>query len=136
MSSIYGKGTQTINTKKTETKKVNQKDTKKIFLTSVIVTAITVAILIVFSYIALSPDEIREVYTKLVLLPIAAFVGSFVSCLMNKDFFMNLLGNAAVLFFAFFIFVELSFTVILWLFFYAVSAVIGIMTAYIAQTFR
>lgn len=136
MSSIYGKGTQTINTKKTETKKVNPKDTKRIFLTSVIVTAITVAILIVFSYIALSPDEIREVYTKLVLLPIAAFVGSFVSCLMNKDFFMNLLGNAAVLFFAFFIFVELSFTVILWLLFYAVSAVIGIMTAYIAQTFR
>lgn len=136
MSSIYGKGTQTINTKKTETKKVNQKDTKKIFLTSVIVSAITVAILIVFSYIALSPDEIREVYTKLVLLPIAAFVGSFVSCLMNKDFFMNLLGNAAVLFFAFFIFVELSFTVILWLLFYAVSAVIGIMTAYIAKTFR
>lgn len=136
MSSIYSKGTQTTNTKKRETKGNLQKDTNKILLTSVVVSVIAVAVLIVFSYVALSPDTIREVYTKLVLLPVAAFVGSFISCLLNKDFFMNLLGNAAVLFLAFLIFIDFSFTVILWLLFYAVSAVIGIMTAYIAKTFR
>ena len=136
MSSIYGKSTHTVNTKKTEPKRENQKDIKRIFLTSVIACTITVAVLIVFSYVALSPEDIREVYTKLVLLPIAAFVGSFISCLLNKDLFVNLLGNAAVLFLTYLIFVELSFMVILWLLFYAVSAVIGIMAAYIAKTFR
>ena len=136
MSSIYGKGTQTANTKKAENKGNNQKDTKKILLTSAIVSAITVAVLIVFSYIALSPDNVREVYTKFVILPMAAFVGSFIAGLINKDFFMNLLGNAAVLFLTFLIFIDFSFTVILWLIFYAVSAVIGIMAAYIAKTFH
>ena len=67
MSSIYGKSTHTVNTKKSEPKRKNQKDIKRIFLTSVIACTVTVAVLIVFSYVALSPEDIREVYTKLVL---------------------------------------------------------------------
>lgn len=147
MGSIYGnnKNTTSKNNRSSNENKQNDvfeekiNDTqknKKVLLSSVVISVVVVAILIVFSYIALSPDNIREVYTKLVLLPIAAFVGSFISCLINKDFFMNLLGNAAVLFFTYLIFIDLSFMVVLWLIFYAVNAIIGIMTAYIAKTFR
>ena len=92
--------------------------------------------MIVFSFIAISRAETRETYTKLVLLPIAAFVGSFISVLLNKDLIMNLAGCAAVMFLAYLIFVNFSFMVIPWLILYAASAIIGILSSYIARTFR
>lgn len=129
MSFIYGKNT---NNNKTERKK----DTKRILITSVVVNIIIAAIFIVISYLIVSLEENREAYTKLVFLPIAAFVGAFISTLLNKDLLMNLAGSAAIVALSFLIFVNFSLLVIPWLLLYMISAILGIATAFIASTFR
>lgn len=135
MSSINSKNNNTT-AKKDNGKNNDTRDIKRILITSAIVNAIVVTVVIVFSFIAISRAETRETYTKLVLLPIAAFVGSFISVLLNKDLIMNLAGCAAVMFLAYLIFVKFSFMVIPWLILYAASAIIGILSSYIARTFR
>ena len=135
MSSINSKNNNTT-AKKYNGKNNDTRDIKRILITSAIVNAIVVTVVIVFSFIAISRAETRETYTKLVLLPIAAFVGSFISVLLNKDLIMNLAGCVAVMFLAYLIFVNFSFMVIPWLILYAASAIIGILSSYIARTFR
>lgn len=143
MSSIYSSNrnrtnkTQNISKSHKEKSPVNnKKNPKKILITSVIVNVIVAALFIAFLFIVTSRDIQREVYAKLVLLPIAAFVGAFISVLLNKDLLINLAGSAAVLLLAYLIFVDFSFMVIPWLIFYLISAVLGIAISFIAGTFR
>jgi len=114
----------------------DQDDKKRILVASAIVNVITVAVFMVFLFIAVSNSADRAIYAKYVIIPIAAFVGAFISVLLNKDFFMNIAAGAAILFLTYLIFVDFSFMAILWLLFYLLSAVIGIIAAYIAKTFR
>ena len=80
MSSIYSSNrnrtnkTDKINNSCKEKSPVNnKKNLKKILITSVIVNAIVVGLFIAFLFIVTSREIQREVYAKLVLLPIAAF---------------------------------------------------------------
>lgn len=140
MSSIYGNNRSRNNDKDIQraSKKASsvQNDNKRILITSAIVNAITVAIFVVFLFIAVSNSSDREIYAKYVIIPIAAFVGAFISVLLNKDLTMNLAAGAAILLLTYLIFVEFSFMAIIWLLFYLLSAVIGIVAAFIAKTFR
>lgn len=140
MSSIYGNNRSRNNDKDIQraSKKARsvQNDNKRILITSAIVNAITVAIFVVFLFIAVSNSSDREIYAKYVIIPIAAFVGAFISVLLNKDLTMNLAAGAAILLLTYLIFVEFSFMAIIWLLFYLLSAVIGIVAAFIAKTFR
>ena len=143
MSSIYSSNrnrtnkTDKINNSCKEKSPVNKKkNLKKILITSVIVNAIVVALFIAFLFIVTSREIQREVYAKLVLLPIAAFAGAFISVLLNKDLLINLAGSAAVLLLAYLIFVDFSFMVIPWLLFYLINAILGIAISFIAGTFH
>ena len=147
MSSIYGNNRGRKNDK--DIKRVNggarqrnsaprrrSDDNKRVLITSAVVNAMTMAVFIVFLFIAVSDGSDRAIYAKYVIIPIAAFVGAFISVLLNKDLLMNLAAGAAISLLTFFIFVEFSFLAILWLLFYLLSAVIGIIAAYVAKTFR
>lgn len=140
MSSIYGSNRSRNNNKNIQraNRKVRpvQNDNKRILITSAVVNAITVAIFFVFLFIAVSDENDRAIYAKYVIIPIAAFIGAFISVLLNKDLVMNLAAGAAILLLTYLIFVEFSFMAILWLLFYLLSSVIGIIAAYIAKTFR
>lgn len=147
MGSIYGnrrdintETTKNINSKEIKKDNVRRnnyhKDIKKILLTAAVVNFVVAAILIVFSFIAIAQPDSRAIYIKFVFLPVIAFVGSFISGLLNKDFFMNISGCAIILLLTFFIFVEFSFSAIIWVLFYLISSIIGIMSSYIATTFK
>ena len=108
----------------------------RIVITAAVINIIVVAIMVVFSFIVISSPETREIFTKLVFLPITAFAGSFISLLFNKKLIMNVAGGAVVWFIAFLIFVDFSFWAFTWLLFYMANALLGFMSSYIARTFH
>ena len=148
MSSIYGNNRSRDNDKhiqransgarkrNSSPKKRVDTDNKRILITSAVVNAIIMAVFVVFLFIAVSDGSDRAIYAKYVIIPIAAFVGAFISVLLNKDLVINLAAGAAISLLTFFIFVDFSFMAFLWLLFYLLSAVIGIIAAYIAKTFH
>ena len=118
MSSIYGSNRSRNNDKDIQRanggtrqrnsapRRRSDNDNKRVLITSAVVNAITMAVFVVFLFIAVSDGSDRAIYAKYVIIPIAAFVGAFISVLLNKDLVMNLAAGAAISLLTFFIFVE------------------------------
>lgn len=123
------------NTKQNQLPKIFENIRFRRFVVSLIINLIITAIFVIASVIMIS-GEYREIYIKLLFLPLASFVAGFVTKFVNKDGLMNIAGTIAIQFIAFLIFVDFSFIVFLWLLFYLVNTLIGAFIATVARTFR
>ncbi len=105
------------------------------FLYSAIVNFFVTAVFIIISILFIYGDS-RDIYIKLLMLPLAAFVGGFAMKLINKDTIMNVAGVLPVHLIAFLIFVKPTFVVFLWILFYALNSLIGNLLATVVKNFK
>ena len=108
----------------------------RIAVTAAIVNLVTSSIMIVLSFLVVSSGDSREIYTKLLFLPVSAFIGAFVSFLLHKELVVNASVSAAVHLIMHLIFVNFSFWSLLWALFYFVNAMVGFMSGLIVRTFH
>lgn len=102
------------------------------FIFSIIANLIVTAIMIVISCILIDGDY-RDVYIKLLFLPISSFCGNFIVRFINNDIMINMAASMVVSIIAFMIFVNVSLTMLLWVLFYLVNGMLGMMIATFAK---
>lgn len=99
MSSIYGNHNQ-YDGRRRPTKKTSYSagDTRlHIMATAAIVNLVMSAVMVALSYLLISSPDSREIYTKFLFIPVAAFAGAFISFLLHKELVINAACNAASL---------------------------------------
>ena len=102
------------------------------FIFSVIVSLIITTIFIILTYVLIDGDY-RSTYTKMLFLPISSFCMCFLLRFLSKDILMNFAGSMVVLLVAFLIFVDFSWSVLLWLLFYLVNGILGMIIAAVSK---
>ena len=102
------------------------------FIFSLVANLIVTAIMIVISCILIDGDY-RDVYIKLLFLPISSFCGNFIVRFVNNDILINMAASIVVSIIAFMLFVNVSLTMLLWAMFYLVNGILGMMIATFAK---
>ena len=138
MNSLYGNHKRPAGDRKnvTKTPVPPQKEPYRKAITAAIVNLTIAAILIILSYLLISSPAARSVYMKLLILPVSAFAGAFVTFLLQKEFLVNASCIAGIFLILHLIFVDFSFFALLWVLFYLLHAFIGFLSAFIVRTFR
>ena len=138
MSSIYGNHNQ-YDGRRRPTKKTSYSagDTRlHIMATAAIVNLVMSAVMVALSYLLISSPDSREIYTKFLFIPVAAFAGAFISFLLHKELVINAACNAAVCLLRLLIFAFFSSSALLWLVFYLLNAFLGFLAALVVRTFH
>ena len=138
MNSMHGNGNRYDGRRKPaeQTSYPKNRDCLRIVIPAMIVNVSIAMILVVLSYVLISSPEAREIYTKLIFIPVTAFAGAFISFLLRKSLLINAACSGFVCFLLYLIFVDFSAWALLWTLFYLLNAFIGFLAALVVRTFH